>query len=391
MTYAHRAIYDADSHIMELPDFLQKYADPSIRDEVPAVSYSASIVTDEELAVIMGRGGLHSDEHLAAMRGLGDELIAKSKEIQALGAFDGRERRDAMDMFGFRKQLVFATHSVAKPFSPSSKLTPALRYGCARAHNRHMSAFCSHDDRLMGAAIIPLDSAEHAITELEWVLKSNLKAVWVPHRAPVDMSPAHVSLEPFWARLAEAGMPFLLHVGGAPLQLSKAWTNNGKAATKDWLGGGENLRTKDVAVLHQGPETFITILCVEGVFERHPKLRGASVELGAGWVPELLRRLDWVAKHWGRTDQNLAAFKRPPSQQITDQMAFTPFVFEEVGSFIDQSNPDLYLFSSDYPHIEGGRDPIKRFESTLGERAPSVREKFYAENFLRIFPDARVA
>jgi len=391
MTYAHRAIYDADSHIMELPDFLQKYADPSIRDEVPAVSYSASIVTDEEVAVIMGRGGRHSDDHLAELRGMGDALIAKSKEIQALGAFDGRERREAMDMFGFRKQLVFATHSVAKPFSPSSKLSPALRYGCARAHNRHMSAFCSHDDRLMGAAIIPLDSAEHAIAELEWVLKSNLKAVWVPHRAPVEMSPAHVSLEPFWARLAEAGMPFLLHVGGAPLQLSKAWTNNGKAATKDWLGGGENLRTKDVAVLHQGPETFITILCVEGVVERHPKLRGASVELGAGWVPELLRRLDWVAKHWGRTDQNLAAFKRAPSQQITEQMAFTPFVFEEVGSFIDQSNPDLYLFSSDYPHIEGGRDPIKRFESTLGKRAPSVREKFYAENFLRIFPEARVA
>src|ERR1700750_3010685 len=139
MTYAHRAIYDADSHIMELPDFLQKYADPSIRNEVPAVSYSASIVTDEEVAVIMGRGGRHSDEHLAAMRGLGDELIGKSKEIQALGAVDGPERGDAMDMFVFKKQRVSATHSVAKPFSPSSKLTPALRYGCARAHNRHMS------------------------------------------------------------------------------------------------------------------------------------------------------------------------------------------------------------------------------------------------------------
>ena len=48
MTYApaHRAFYDADSHIMELPDFLQKYADPALRPEIPAVSYSASIVTD---------------------------------------------------------------------------------------------------------------------------------------------------------------------------------------------------------------------------------------------------------------------------------------------------------------------------------------------------------
>jgi len=389
MTYAQRTMYDADSHIMELPDFLQKYADPDLRAEVPAVSYSASIVTDEEVAEIMARGGRHSAEHLAELRGLGDGLIEKSKEIQALGAFDGAERREAMDMLGFARQLVFATHSVAKPFSPSSKLEPRLRYGCARAHNRHMSDFCAHDDRLMGVAIVPLDDPAFAIAELELVLKSNLKAVWVPHRPCGDKSPGHVDLEPFWARLAEAGVPFLLHVGGSPLQLAKAWGNNGRAATRDWLGGGENLRTKDVAVLHQGPETFISMMVIEGIFERFPKLRGASVELGAGWVPEMLRRLDWVAKHWGRTDKNLSGFTRRPSEQLTQQMAFTPFVFEEVGAFIDQSNPDLYLFSSDYPHVEGGRNPIARFESALGER--DVRDKFYAENFLRIFPQARAA
>jgi len=389
MTYAQRTMYDADSHIMELPDFLQKYADPDLRAEVPAVSYSASIVTDEEVAQIMARGGRHSAEHLAELRGLGDGLIEKSKEIQALGAFDGAERREAMDMLGFARQLVFATHSVAKPFSPSSKLEPRLRYGCARAHNRHMSDFCAHDERLMGVAIVPLDDPAFAIAELELVLKSNLKAVWVPHRPCGDKSPGHVELEPFWARLAEAGVPFLLHVGGSPLQLAKAWGNNGRAATRDWLGGGENLRTKDVAVLHQGPETFISMMVIEGIFERFPKLRGASVELGAGWVPQMLQRLDWVAKHWGRTDKNLSGFTRRPSEQLTQQMAFTPFVFEEVGAFIDQSNPDLYLFSSDYPHVEGGRNPIARFESALGER--DVRDKFYAENFLRIFPQARAA
>jgi predicted TIM-barrel fold metal-dependent hydrolase len=69
-------------------------------------------------------------------------------------------------------------------------------------------------------------------------------------------------------------------------------------------------------------------------------------------------------------------------------MAFTPFVYEEVGAFIDQSNADLYLFSSDYPHIEGGRDPIGRFERALGDRPSAVRDKFYADNFLRIFPSA---
>jgi predicted TIM-barrel fold metal-dependent hydrolase len=390
MTYAPagRPIYDADSHIMELPDFLKKYADPALRDEIPEVSYSASIVTDEEVAVIVGQGGRHSAEHVAAQVALGDKLISASKEIQALGAFHAPDRSTAMDLLGFEKQLIFATHSVALPFSASSKVEPRLRYGAAHAHNRHMADFVRGDRRLIGVAVIPLDDPDLAMAELDFVLEAGLGAAWVPHRPCGERSPGHVDLDPFWARLAEARMPFVLHVGGAPLQLAKAWMNNGRPPTKDWLGGGENLRTKDIALLHEGPEQFLTMLVLDGVLERHPTLRGASVELGAGWVPELLRRLDWVVKHWSRNDANLQALRRRPSEQITEQLAFTPFVFEEVGAFIDQSSPDLYLFSSDYPHIEGGRDPIARFEGALGERGEAVRQKFYTDNFLRIFPQA---
>jgi uncharacterized protein len=159
MAYApsHRAFYDADSHIMELPDFLKRYADPHLRELIPEVDYRASLVTDEEVAVIVAQGGRHSPEHVAAQIALGDRLIESSKEIQALGAFDGADRSRALDLLGFKRQLVFATHSVAMPFSPSSKITPELRYGAARAHNRHMADFCAADDRLLGVAIVPLD------------------------------------------------------------------------------------------------------------------------------------------------------------------------------------------------------------------------------------------
>ena len=390
MTYAKgRPYFDADSHIMELPDFLRKFADPQLRDELPEVSYSASLVTDEEVAEIVTRGSRHSEAHIEQLIGLGDRLIEKSKEIQALGAFDGRERSIAMDLLGFEKQLVFATHSVAMPFSPTSKLDPRLRYGATRAHNRHMLAFCGDDARLMSVAIVPLDDPAKALEELQWVVDQRMAAVWVPHRAPGERSPSHLDYEPFWELLAQSGTPFVLHVGGSPLQLAKAWGNTGRTPVKDWMGGGENLRSKDAAVLHQGPETFLTIMVMDGVFERHPNLRGASVELGAGWIPSLLTRLDWVASNWGRVDTNLAAFTRTPSQQLTQQMGFTPFVFEDVGALIDQSDPDLYLFSSDYPHTEGGRDPIARFEKSLRRHGSDVHDRFYADNFLRIFPDAR--
>ncbi len=391
MAYApdNREFYDADSHIMELPDFLQRYADPEVRAEIPAVSYSASLVTDEEVAEIMSRGGRHTQEHVAELLSLGDHLIERSKEIQALGAFDSPERSVALDMLGFKSQLVFATHSLAMPFSPSSKISPRIRYAAARAHNRHMAEFCARDRRLMGVAAAPLDEPELALEEVEFAIRNGLKAVWVPHRVCGDKSPGHVVFDRFWATLADSGIPFVLHVGGSPLQLDKAWMNNGRAPVKDWMGGGENLRTKDVAVLHQGPETFLSMMLIDGVFERFPKLRGACVELGAGWVPSLLSRLDWVVQIWRKTDANLSKFTRTPSEQLTQQMAFTPFVFEPVGGLIDESNPDLYLFSSDYPHTEGGRNPIARFETALGDRSEKIRNRFYSENFLRIFPEAR--
>lgn len=391
MPYASddRPYYDADSHIMELPDFLKAYADPKLRDELPEVSYSASLVTDEEVAVIMSQGGRHSEAHVQKMIDLGDKLIESSKEIQALGAFNAADRRTAMDLLGFKKQLVFATHSVALPFHPSAKTSKVLRYGAVRAHNRHMAAFCADDDRLMGVGIVPLDEPDDAIRELDFALESGMEAIWVPHRAPIGRSPGHVELEGFWDRLAESGTPFVLHVGGSPLQSLKAWSNNGRAPVKDWMGGGENVRTKDAAVLHQAPETFVSMLLLDGVFERHPKLRGAAVELGAAWVPEMIKRLDALTRIYSRVDESVR-FSRPPSQQLAEQMGFTPYPYENVANMVSQSNEQLYLFSSDYPHVEGGRDPIAKFEESLEAESEAVKTQFYSENFLRLWPEARV-
>ena len=403
MAYApdNRDFYDADSHVMELPNFIIDYADKEFKDLIPPVNYKASLVTDEEVEEIVNNGGKHSKEHVETQIALGDRLIAESKEIQALGAFNRADRSVAMDMLGFKKQLVFATHSVVTPFrdlrgkakyvdKQGVKITPELRYGATRAHNRAMSDFCSEDPRLMGVGVIPLHEPELAMVELDFAIKSGLEAIWVPHYACGDRSPGHLALDPFWRKLSEEGIPFLMHVGGSPLQLDKSWSYNGKPPSKDWMGGGENVRAKDMVVMHQGPETFVSMMVLDGVFERHPELKGASVELGAGWVPEMLQRLDYVVKTWSRVDKNLSEIKRKPSEQLIEQMAFTPFHHEDVSMLMDASHLELYLFSSDYPHVEGTSDPIGRFERFLVDRDESTKNLFYSENFLKIFPDARV-
>ena len=392
MTYAgDRILYDADTHIMELPDFLKKFADPEIRDLLPLVDYGRSLVTDEEVAIIVDNGSQHSDEHKESLIALGDRMIAEVKEIQALGAFDKHDRVIANDMLGFKKQLVFPTHSLHMPFSPSKKIEDKVRYGGARAHNRHMADFCSIDDRLMGVAAIPMENPELALKEVQWSLDNGLEAMWLPHRLAGERSPTHVDFNPIWSLLQEAQVPVVFHVGGNPLQLRPEWNNNGRTVTKDWMGGGENVRARDAAVLHQGIETFISMMILDGVLEDFPGLKFASVELGAGWVPEMLVRLDHVHGAYSRVDERLKSFKRKPSEQVREQFGFTPFVFEDVSRLIEQSNDDLYLFSSDYPHTEGGRDPIARFESCMKDVPQTSVDKFNSGNFLRVFPRARVA
>jgi len=71
-------------------------------------------------------------------------------------------------------------------------------------------------------------------------------------------------------------------------------------------------------------------------------------------------------------------------------MGFTPFPHEDVARLIADSNEDLYLFSSDYPHIEGGRDPIGKFEGHMASTSVDAQTKFFSENFLRLWPAARV-
>ena len=185
--------------------------------------------------------------------------------------------------------------------------------------------------------------------------------------------------------LADAGVPFVLHVGGDPLQIHPDWMNTGKEVPTDWLGGGENVRSKDMTSLHHKVETFLGAMVLDGVLERFPRLRGGAIELGAGWVPSMLKRFDWSADIWRKSEPELAKLDRKPSEQITAQLAFTPFVYEDVGELISQSNDELYLFSSDYPHFEGGRHPLGRFEKSLAGHSEESQERFYSQNFARLF------
>ena len=381
MTYAGtRLINDADSHLMELPDFLTRHADPNHRAEIARLL--EQIKGFFKLDAYAGQGG-HTPERRAELVALGDSLTRGPKWHDALGAFNGSERGEALNLLGFKRQVIFSSFC-ARPIFGAESIP--LRYAAARAHNRAMAEFCAADARLIGVAMVTLDEPDQALAEIEAVVELGLGAMWIPADAPGGRSPGHPLHDPVWALLAERRIPFILHVGSDDLSIPGPWMNDGHPERRSARGGAEVIGSKDLTVIHHSAHRFISVLVLDGVLERHRQLRGGVIEIGAGWVPDMIRRLDHAAAIWARSEPHLAKMTRTPGEQIRDQLRFTPYPFEDVGQLVSESFPELYLFSSDYPHAEGGRDPIGRFDRTTASLSPTDREKFFFDNFEVLYP-----
>ena len=84
MPYAEgRVFYDADSHLMELPDFLREHADPGLRERMPPLSFSSGGKLGDALERL-GKTKQHPAERVAELVGMGDGLISGPKGYEAL-------------------------------------------------------------------------------------------------------------------------------------------------------------------------------------------------------------------------------------------------------------------------------------------------------------------
>jgi predicted TIM-barrel fold metal-dependent hydrolase len=379
MPYAHRPhIHDADSHLMEGLTWLRDHADAKTRELLPDLTRLLDKGgAGAGKAIQAGEARRNDPEKTAALE---DDVIASAKGWSALGAMDSSERTRALDLLGFDSQLVFSTFSVGL-FAFDDD--PAVVYGGTSAHNRMMSDFCGGDDRLVAVGFLPLDDPERSLATVSEALDLGCGALWVAHATSSGRSPAHVDNDPVWAAVQEAGVPIVMHIGAGKSSISKAWHNNGRARPVDLHGGGENLRGKDLPSVHHAAETYLSTMVLDGVFERFPDLRCGVIELGASWAPSLLSRLDYAAKSFARTEPMIGELSMKPSDYIRRQVRFTPFPGENVAEMVAHAGPELFLFSSDYPHPEGTKDPIGKFERSFDEHGIDQlsRQLFYEDNY----------
>jgi predicted TIM-barrel fold metal-dependent hydrolase len=357
---------------METRDWLAAFADSEYAAQVSSLYGETPTPIDKLVAEAKKR----RDDAEATSKAA-QNPIAGPKGWIAYGAFDADERNAVVDGFGFSSQLVFPTAGLRPLHAAKDDRT---RYAMARAYNRSISAFCA-SPRLIAVAYVTLDDPRMALEEATRAIDEGCGAVMLPSGPAGDRSPGHPVHDAFWALLSERNIPFMLHIGAGTKTQPKSYRNNGRKRAPDLHGGGENLRFADYIMLWYAPQVLLTAMIYDGVFERFPKLRGGVIESGAGWVPDFLRQLDLAYKSFSRTDPYLKELSLKPSEYLRRAVKFTPFPGEDVGIMIRDAGPDLFMFSTDYPHPEGTTDPLGRFERTMDGLDEVTKDKFYRANF----------
>jgi predicted TIM-barrel fold metal-dependent hydrolase len=372
-----RTVHDADAHVVETPDFFFPFADPAIRPRLAPLYVSTVKPGEEHFIDVLRRR--HKDP---AYRAREQEEILIRKNWSATGSFLKEDRPRALDLLGFSSQLVFNTFANKTLWAAEHGDDVELAYGLARAHNRALVDFCSVDPRLLATGYVPLVDFERARAMARETIELGCKALLVASACPQGHSPSHVGLDPVWAQAQEAGLPVVFHVGGGGRLLDPSYFVNGLPAVPDFHGGAENFRSIDtMAIPHPVMQTLATLV-IDGVLERFPRLRFGVIEQGASWVPSFLRQLDAVYDAFARHEERLRKLTLRPSEYVRRQVRVTPYPVEDVGWLVAQAGPEMFLFSSDYPHVEGGRNPIKRFEEGLAGVAADARRRFYCDNFV---------
>ena len=151
----------------------------------------------------------------------------------------------------------------------------------------------------------------------------------------------------------------------------------------DFHGGAENFRSVDYMAIPFPPMQTLATLIIDGVLDRFPRLRVGVIEQGAVWVPSWMRQLDAAHEAFRPREERLRKLALRPSEYVRRQVRVTPYPTEPVGWIIEQTGEEVCLFSSDYPHVEGGRNPLQALRGRASTASASARrQRFYCDNFV---------
>jgi predicted TIM-barrel fold metal-dependent hydrolase len=333
-----------------------------------------------------------------------ESTVWTAKGPTAPGAIDPARRVAVLDAMGVRRQLMFPTsigHCAAfiRTYPEGSGQFDGVttdRRGYARAlfaaYNAWAASRAVGDDRVRPVFVLYGDTPSELLTVAQRAVAAGARAVvMLSGEPPAGRSPAHPDLDPLYEMLATSDVALTVHLGSeggfvATTSWREAPAFDGYRVSGEFTGDPWTRST-----MHLAAQNMTMTMITGGVFDRHPRLRFGVIELGAHWVGPLAELLDLWADNTqsiSRDAVRASDLQRKPSDYLRSNVRVTPFVFEPVGVYLDRYDiADVLCFSTDYPHVEGGRDPLGRFSASLEHHGPEVIEKFFVRNGQFLLPD----
>jgi uncharacterized protein len=337
-------VIDADGHILEPPDLWEQYIEPKFREGCPKLITAADGLeifrVEHDDAIDLGRGKKRVSFGAVGAFGARDGSVSpKIPYAQGRkGGFDPHARIPDMDAEGIDAAFLYPSLGL---FLGSMK-DPEFAAAACRAYNRWLAEYCKpYPERLFGAAMLPMQSVEASVREMQFAVKElGFKAGFIrpnPYNGRVLHDPAY---EPLWNAAEELGFSIGIHGGSESGQVTLAMDR--------FTSGG--------AVRHCVAHTFemmaaATSLIMCGVCDRHPKLKFAFLESGGGWMAGWLDRMD---RHFDDKGMNDTHLTMRPSELFHRQcfISFEP-VEKSLVLLADYIGSENILWATDYPHLDG--------------------------------------
>lgn len=287
-----------------------------------------------------------------------------------LGLYENVQRRLAqMDAEGIAGDMVLAGSEYALPFfhEINGPYPADVRAAGVRAYHRWLADFVGESGGRLFAHGYSLPSTETApmLEELRFIAETpGFVSVELPGYVVDSDLPSLMSdfYEPFWSACAEYGLVVNMHAGyghaqghvlgmlSMAAQMADMIADGTLSADMMSMGGQDGVQSEFETALLLGMEARQALwqIMLAGVFDRHPDLKVALVELRADWIPATLEHLD--AAFAGGAPH----LKLKPSEYFARNCAVTPSAPRPTEVQMRHDiGVDRFMFGADMPHPEG--------------------------------------
>ncbi|MCT2401216.1 amidohydrolase family protein [Novosphingobium mangrovi (ex Huang et al. 2023)] len=332
-------VVSADCHVNEPNDVWAARVDKQFQERLPRIK------VDEKGRKWFVAEGIRPSRIREAPRDESvsvNEFVEKSERphldrtrgamFQNQGGINEDRYRD-MDYDGIDCEIVFPNKGLVNWHSPDPALNTAM---CHAWNVWAYETFGGHSRSFPAACVAPAD-VEAAVAEIEWAAKHGFKSIMLPPLMKEGKGYNLPEFDPIWAAACDANMPILFHAGTG---------KDPRSAT----GNGGALINYVVHAMNTVVQPTVE-LCVSGVFDRFPKLKFATIEAGAGWVPYTLHAMDFG--NYAHAFWVMPKLKYKPSEYY-HMHGHSSFETDPIGVELrHRMGVDNLLWGNDYPHIEG--------------------------------------